>query len=111
MLTTSFYLLLTISIVTKCIDCYVIDNNVALQRLLAKSQTDDKPNDFVIVDNSNVEIDSTLNSTAIDNGSEMSKSTEATDYSHSSWRTNGERNSASDIETGKRDFHNNVDIL
>lgn len=111
MLTTSFYLLLTISIVTKSIDCYVIDNNVALPRLLAKSQTDDKPNFFVIENNSNVEIDSTLNSTAIDNASEMFKSTEATDYYHSMLRTNGEGNSASDVETGKRVFYNNVDIL
>lgn len=111
MLTTSFYLLLIISIVTKSIDCYVIDNNVALPRLLTKSQTDDKPIDFFINDNNNVEINSTLNSTAIDNGSEMSKSTEATDYYLSTWRTNGERNSASDIETGKRGVHNNVDIL
>lgn len=109
--TTSFYLLLTISIVIKCIDCYVIDNNVALPRLLAKSQTDDKPNDFLIGDNSKVEMDSTLNSTAIDNRSEMSKSTEATDYFHSMLRTNGEVNSASDVETGKRGSYNNVDIL
>lgn len=89
---------MTISIVTKCIDCYVIDNNVALPQLLAKSQTDDRPTDFLIADNSNVDINSTLSSTAIENGSEM-------------WRTNGERNSASDVETGKGCCHNNVDIL
>lgn len=110
MLKTLFYLLLTVSIVTKCIDCYVIDNNVALPRLLTKSQTDNKLNDYLIDGDSNVKVNSTINPTAIENGSEMSNLTEATD--NLMWRTNGKRNLASDVETGRLDFvDNNVDIL
>lgn len=44
MLTTSFYILLTISIVAKCINCYVVDN--ALLSTVAQSKTDENRMDY-----------------------------------------------------------------
>lgn len=97
--TSSFYLLLTISIVTKCIDCYVIDNNGGM-RTLAKSQTDNNRHakDFINSNNSN-DVNTTMNTAAIDNTSIMPKSNEATD-DYSTWKTIVEDNQMSDVETG-----------
>lgn len=100
--TTSFYVLLTISIVTKCIDCYVIDN--AATRTIAKSQTDEKRSDFINNssnngDNSN-DVNTTMNTTAIDNATVMPKSNEVIDF-YPTWKTNTEDNIPSDVETGK----------
>lgn len=80
MLSAPLYLLLTISIVGKCADCYVVDNSASMKNV-AKSETDDRRTAYFDSNNNN-ELDnhirtSTINGTAIDNAIEMPKPNDA----------------------------------
>lgn len=83
MLSTPLYLLLTISIVGKCAECYVVDNSASMKNV-AKSETDDRRTAYFDSNNNN-EVDnhirtSTTNGTASDNAMEMPKPSDAVDY-------------------------------
>lgn len=80
MFSAPLYLLLTISIVGKCTDSYVVNNSASVKNV-AKSETDDRRTAYFDSNNNN-ELDnhirtSTINGTAIDNAIEMPKPNDA----------------------------------
>lgn len=110
MFSAPIYLLLTISIVTKYADCYVVSDNSASMRNVAKSQADDTQTAYSDGNNNgnngnNDVIDnhirtSTINVTAIDNVMEMPKPNVAVDYS--TFRANRDAIDAlAEVETGE----------
>lgn len=107
MFSSSIYLLLTISIVTKYADCFVVDNSASMKNDI-KSQTDDKriayldchnsTNNDIVVDNHIRTL--TINETGIDNDMEMPKPNVAADYS--TFRMSRDSNDISaELETGE----------
>lgn len=108
MFSAPIYLLLTISIVIKYADGYVVDNSASM-RNETKSQTDDTPTAYFDSNNesnNNNNVDnhirtSTMNATAIDNVMEMPKPNVVVDYS--TFRTSRDASDALDeVETGER---------
>lgn len=109
MFSAPIYLLLTISIVIKYADGYVVDNSASM-RNETKSQTDDRPTAYFDSNNesnnNNVVVDnhirtSTINATAIDNVMEMPKPNVVVDYS--TFRASRDASDALDeVETGER---------
>lgn len=115
MFSVSIYMLLTISIVTKYADCYVVLDNTATMRSETKSQTDDTQTAYSVHNsninnnknnNNNNDVDynhietSMINVTAIDNIMEMPKPNVPIDYS--TFRTSRDMSDATDeVETGE----------
>lgn len=99
MLSALFYLLLTITIVTKCADGYVVDNSASVKNE-AKSQTDDTA--YFVGNNGlgNHIRTSMRNVTAIDNAMEMPKPNDAADYSTGQ----GSDDALAEVETGELCF-------
>lgn len=101
---SSFYLLLTISIVTKYADSYVVDNSASMINE-AKSQTDDRRTAYFDSSNNENGIGnhiptSAINVTAIDNAMEMPKPNDAVDYSTFSTSRNSD-DAFAELETGE----------
>lgn len=115
MFSASLYLLLTISIVTKYADCFVVDNSASMRNEV-KSQTEDRPTSFFdsgtststtstnsnSTNNNNInEVGnhirtSAINVTAIDNAMEMPKPNDVVDYS-----IRDSDDALADVETGE----------
>ncbi|XP_055299205.1 uncharacterized protein LOC129566878 [Sitodiplosis mosellana] len=109
MFTTSLYLLLTISIVTKYSDGFVVDNSASMRNEV-KSQTDNRPTSFFDSNNNNSNSNnvnevgnhirtSATNVTAIDNAMEMPKPNDAVDYS-----SRDSDDALADVETGRKKY-------
>lgn len=115
MLSLPFYLLLTISIVSKCANAYVLDGSVSMNNE-DKSQTDEKQSasfdgssstirsTFIARnanDADNQIATSTSNVTVIDNSIDMPKPNDATDNDAITYQTSREsRNTLTEVETG-----------
>lgn len=107
MFSSPIYLLLTISIVTKYAECYVVLDNSASMRNVTKSQADDTQTAYSDSNNNgNNDVNdnhirtSTINVTAIDNVMEMPKPNVAVDYS--TFRANRDAIDAlAEVETGE----------
>lgn len=107
MFSAPFYLLLTISIVAKYADCYVVDNSASMRNEV-KSETDDRRTAYFDSNSNNNHINeignhirtSAINVTAIDNTLEMPKPNDAVDYS--TFQTSRDSNDALvEVETGE----------
>lgn len=99
MLTTSFYLLLTISIVPKYLNCYVVDNDA-----IAKSKADDSERDYASytddTDNQMENENQTVtNLTEADNQSVIFDVNDAVDYS--TMQRNTGVDTLTEVESGK----------
>lgn len=122
MLSLPFYLLLTISIVSKCANAYVLDESVKMNNE-DKSQTDEKQralfdgtirsssrsihssNPIIATARNTNDADnqiraSTLNVTAIDNSIDMPKPNDATVDATSHQMSRESRNTLTEVETG-----------
>lgn len=118
MLSLPFYLLLTISIVTKCTNAYVLDGSVSMNNE-DKSQTDEKRSTLfdgnigsspggttttTIARNANDADNqirtSTLNVAAIDNSMDMPKPNDATIDATTFQTSRQSRNTLTEVETG-----------
>lgn len=111
MFSALFYLLLTISIVTKYSDCYVVDNSASMRNEV-KSEADDRRSEYFDSNNNNDDNHrhinevgnhirtSAINVTAIDNAMEMPKPNVAVDYSI--FQTSRDSDDAlAEVETGE----------
>lgn len=113
MLSIPFYLLLTISIVTKCTNAYVLDGSVSMNNE-DKSQTNEKRSAYFdgssststtttarnTNDADNQIPPSTLNVTTIDNSMNMSKPNDATVDATTFQISRESRNALTEVETG-----------
>lgn len=96
MLTTSFYLLLTISIVPKYLNCYVVENDA-----IAKSKADDSERDYASYnDDTGNQMEKTVtNLTEADNQSVIFDVNDAVDYS--TMQRNTGVDTLTEVESGK----------
>lgn len=113
MLSAPLYLLLTISIVGKCADCYVVDNSASMKNV-AKSETDDRRTAYFDSNNNN-EVDNHIRTSAIngsvsDNAMEMPKPSDAVDYVTSE-TSKGPDDALATVGTGKLLISNVIEYL
>ncbi|XP_031617446.1 uncharacterized protein LOC116337201 [Contarinia nasturtii] len=105
------YLLLTISIFTKYVDCYVVDNSVSMINEV-KSQTDDRRTAYFDSNNNNNKVNevgnhirtSAINVTAFDNGMKMPKPNDAIDVSTFRTSSDSGGDALTEVETGRKKY-------